>query len=86
MFTKEDPNEVSEGEDFTANLNPLSLEVVERCKIEPGLRGAPAGTLYQFERLGYFCVDPDSKPEKLVFNRTATLRDTWAKMERKQKG
>jgi glutaminyl-tRNA synthetase len=86
LFTKEDPNEVSEGEDFTANLNPLSLEVVERCMIEPGLRGAPPGSLYQFERLGYFCVDPDSKPEKLVFNRTATLRDTWAKMERKQKG
>ncbi len=86
LFTKEDPNEVSEGEDFTANLNPTSLEIVKRCKIEPGLRGAAAGSLYQFERLGYFCVDPDSKPEKLVFNRTATLRDTWAKIERKQKG
>jgi glutaminyl-tRNA synthetase len=86
LFTKEDPNQVEEGQDFTANLNPNSLEVVERCKIEPGLRGAPAGSLYQFERLGYFCVDPDSKPEKLVFNRTATLRDTWAKIERKQKG
>ena len=86
LFTKEDPNQVQEGQDFTANLNPLSLEVIERCMVEPGLRGAAAGSLYQFERLGYFCVDPDSKPEKLVFNRTATLRDTWAKMERKQKG
>ncbi|MCH8266318.1 MAG: glutamine--tRNA ligase/YqeY domain fusion protein [Acidobacteria bacterium] len=86
LFAKEDPNEVGEGEDFTANLNPNSLEVVERCRIEPGLRSAPVGALYQFERLGYFCVDPDSTPEKLVFNRTATLRDTWAKIERKQKG
>ncbi|MBI2815929.1 MAG: glutamine--tRNA ligase/YqeY domain fusion protein [Acidobacteria bacterium] len=86
LFTKEDPNEVQEGEDFTINLNPNSLEIVERCKIEPCLAGAAAGSLYQFERLGYFCVDPDSKPGKLVFNRTATLRDTWAKIERKQKG
>ena len=86
LFAKENPNEVGDGEDFTVNLNPNSLEVVENCRIEPGLRSAPAGALYQFERLGYFCVDPDSTPEKLVFNRTATLRDTWAKIERKQKG
>jgi len=86
LFTKEDPNEVQEGEDFTVNLNPNSLEVVGRCKIEPALRDAPVGSIYQFERLGYFCVDPDSKPEKPVFNRTATLRDAWAKIERKQKG
>jgi len=85
LFTKEDPDEVGEGEDFTANLNPHSLEVVKDCRIEPGLRGAPLGARYQFERLGYFCVDPDSTPDKLVFNRTVTLRDTWAKMERKQK-
>jgi glutaminyl-tRNA synthetase len=75
-----------EDENWKAHLNPNSLEVVERCKIEPGLSGAQPGSLYQFERLGYFCVDPDSTPEKLVFNRTATLRDTWAKIERKQKG
>ncbi len=86
LFAKEDPNEAGEGEDFTTNLNPNSLEVVERCRMEPGLRSAPVGALYQFERIGYFCVDPDSTPEKLVFNRTATLRDTWAKIERKQKG
>ena len=86
LFSKENPDQVAEGEDFTVNLNPQSLEVIERCKIEPGLRGAHPGSLYQFERLGYFCVDPDSKPGKLVFNRTATLRDTWAKIERKQKG
>ena len=86
LFGKEDANEVGDGEDFTANLNPNSLEVVEPCRIEPSLRSAPVGALYQFERLGYFCVDPDSTSEKLVFNRTATLRDTWAKIERKQKG
>jgi glutaminyl-tRNA synthetase len=85
LFVKENPDDVAEGQNFTANLNPNSLEVVARCQIEPSLRAAPAGALYQFERLGYFCVDPDSTPEKLVFNRTATLRDTWAKMEQKQK-
>jgi glutaminyl-tRNA synthetase len=84
LFVKENPDDVAEGQNFTANLNPNSLEVVARCQIEPSLRAAPAGALYQFERLGYFCVDPDSTPEKLVFNRTATLRDTWAKIERKQ--
>ena len=85
LFTKEDPGDVAEGETFIANLNPNSLEVVERCRIEPSLRGAAARSVYQFERIGYFCVDPDSTPEKIVFNRTATLRDTWAKIERKKK-
>jgi len=84
LFTKENPDDVAEGQTFISNLNPNSLELVERCRIEPSLRGAPAGSLYQFERMGYFCVDPDSTPGKLVFNRTATLRDTWAKIERKQ--
>ena len=85
LFSKEDPNDVPEGETFLSNLNPNSLEVIDRCRIEPSLRSATVGTVYQFERMGYFCVDRDSTPEQLVFNRTATLRDTWAKIERKQK-
>jgi glutaminyl-tRNA synthetase len=84
LFNKENPNEVSEGEDFTANLNPLSLEVITDAKLEPSLASAAAGSRYQFERLGYFCVDPDSKPGKPVFNRTVALKDTWAKVEKKQ--
>jgi len=83
LFTREDPNEVEEGQDFTANLNPQSLEVVSGAKLEPSLRGASAGSGYQFERLGYFCVDADSAPGALVFNRTVALRDTWAKIEKK---
>jgi glutaminyl-tRNA synthetase len=85
LFTKEDPNEVEEGQEFTANLNPNSLEVLTGCKVEPGLRDATAGTRYQFERMGYFCVDPDSAAGKPVFNRTIGLRDTWAKIEQKSK-
>ena len=85
LFTKENPNEVEEGQDFTANLNPNSLEVLTGCKVEPGLRDAAGGSRYQFERLGYFCVDPDSAAERLVFNRTIGLRDTWAKIERRDK-
>jgi glutaminyl-tRNA synthetase len=83
LFTREDPNQVEEGQDFTANLNPLSLEVVTGAKLEPSLRGAKTGNSYQFERLGYFSVDPDTTPAKLVFNRTVALRDTWAKIEKK---
>jgi len=85
LFTKEDPDEVDEGQDFTANLNPNSLEVLTGCKVEPGLRDAPPGTQYQFERTGYFYVDPASVPGKLVFNRTIGLRDTWAKIEHQAK-
>jgi glutaminyl-tRNA synthetase len=85
LFTKEDPNEVEEGRDFTANLNPNSLEVLKGCKVEPGLGDAAAGTRYQFERMGYFCVDPDSAAGQPVFNRTIGLRDTWAKIEQKAK-
>jgi len=85
LFTKEDPSEVPEGQDFTVNLNPNSLEVVSNAKLEPSLAGAAAGNRYQFERLGYFSVDPDSAPGKLVFNRTVALRDTWAKIEKKSK-
>jgi glutaminyl-tRNA synthetase len=84
LFTKENPDEAPEGQDFTANLNSHSLEVVRGCKLEPSLRATAPGTRYQFERLGYFCVDLDSKPEGLVFNRTAALRDTWAKIEKRE--
>jgi glutaminyl-tRNA synthetase len=84
LFTCENPGEVPEGQDFTANLNPHSLEVVRGCKLEPSLHAAAPGARYQFERLGYFCVDLDSKPEGLVFNRTAALRDTWAKIEKRE--
>ena len=83
LFTREDPNQVEEGQEFTANLNPQSLEVMSGAKLEPSLRGAASGTGYQFERLGYFSVDPDTRPEKPVFNRTVALRDTWAKIEKK---
>jgi len=83
LFTREDPNQVDEGQEFTANLNPQSLEVVSGAKLEPSLRGAAAGASFQFERLGYFSVDPDTRPDKLVFNRTVALRDTWAKIEKK---
>ncbi len=86
LFVKPDPDEVEEGFDFTANLNPNSLEVLTSCRVEPSLAGATPGSRYQFLRLGYFCVDPDSSGGKLVFNRTATLRDTWAKIEKAQKG
>ncbi|MGO4881637.1 MAG: glutamine--tRNA ligase/YqeY domain fusion protein [Bryobacteraceae bacterium] len=86
LFTREDPNETDEGENFVANLNPRSLEVVTGAKLEPSLADAAEGARYQFERLGYFCVDPDSSPGKLVFNRTVALRDTWAKIEKSQHG
>jgi len=85
LFLKEDPNEVEEGHDFTESLNPDSLQVLNDCKIEPGVRDAKPGTKYQFERLGYYCVDQDSgdSGHKLVFNRTIGLRDTWAKIEKR---
>ncbi|MGB9688751.1 glutamine--tRNA ligase/YqeY domain fusion protein [Thermogutta sp.] len=83
LFTKPDPDDVPEGMDWRANINPNSLEVIPNAKIEPSVQGAPVGTRYQFERLGYFCVDPDSTPEKLVFNRTVTLKDEWAKIQKK---
>jgi glutaminyl-tRNA synthetase len=84
LFTKEDPGEVEEGQEFTANLNPNSLEVIANAKLEPSLAHASVGSRYQFERLGYFCADLDSKAGKLVFNRTVALKDTWAKVEKKQ--
>jgi glutaminyl-tRNA synthetase len=83
LFSKENPNDVPEGQDFTANLNPNSLEVIADAKLEPSLKSAAPGARYQFERLGYFCVDMDSKPGALVFNRTVALKDTWAKKQSK---
>jgi len=83
LFTKENPNDLEEGQEFTDLLNPNSLEVVQGCKLEPSLAGAGPGASYQFERLGYFCVDLDTTPGALVFNRTVALRDTWAKIEKK---
>jgi len=82
LYVKPVPGDVAEGEDFLANLNPNSLEVLTGCKVEPSLAGAEPGSRFQFLRLGYFCVDPDSSDQDLVFNRTITLRDTWAKLER----
>ncbi len=84
LFTKENPEEVEEGQDFTVNINPDSLKVLTDCLIEPGLKEARKGVPYQFLRQGYFCVDSkDSTPERLVFNRTVTLRDSWARIEKK---
>jgi len=85
LFIKENPDDVPEGKDFTVNLNPKSLEVLSNCLVEPALKDAKPLSRYQFERLGYFCVDPDSTNGKLVFNRTVTLRDEWAKIQKAQK-
>jgi len=84
LFAKENPTETKGNQQWLDNLNPNSLSVLSECKLEPSLAGATPGTHYQFERKGYFCVDVDSKREKLVFNRTVTLRDTWAKIQKKQ--
>ena len=86
LFTKEDPDDVEEGREFTDNLNPKSMEILTGAKLEPSVADAPPGTRYQFERLGYFCVDPESTPRNLVFNRTVTLKDAWAKIENKTPG
>jgi glutaminyl-tRNA synthetase len=77
LFLTEDPNE---GGDYLKNLNPNSLEVLTDCLVEPALRGAKVGDRFQFLRHGYFCVDPDSTPDRLVFNRIVSLRDTWQKL------
>ena len=83
LFTEPNPNVLTD-DDFEANLNPNSLEILESCRVESSLADAVPGTQYQFLRTGYFCVDPDSSDEKLVFNRAVTLRDTWAKIQRAQ--
>jgi len=86
LFTKEDPDDVAEGQGWRSNLNPRSIETLTGCRVEPVLAGLPVEERVQFERLGYFCVDPDSKPGAPVFNRTLTLRDEWARLQKKGKG
>ena len=86
LFTKADPSDLEEGQTFLDILNPSSLEVIEDAKLEPSLAQAKAGDSFQFERVGYFCVDSDSAPGKLVFNRTLALKDSWAKIEKKASG
>ncbi len=83
LFSKPDPYDLEEGQDVLDNLNPNSLEILNDAKLEPSLAGAKPGDRFQFERVGYFCVDPDSAAGKLVFNRTLPLKDTWAKIEKK---
>jgi len=83
LFTREDPNQAEAGQPFTVNLNPNSLQVLSSAKLEPSLGNAAVEGRYQFERLGYFCVDPDSAPGRPVFNRTVALKDAWAKIEKK---
>lgn len=82
LFTKPFPHEVEEGKTWQDNINPNSLEILNGCKLEPSLKSAKSGEKFQFERMGYFCVDPDSKDGKLVFNRTVTLRDEWVKIQK----
>lgn len=84
FFSKEFPEETEEGKDFTSNINPDSINILKSCRIEPSLENSKPGDKFQFERLGYFCVDPDSTKKKLVFNRTVNLRDTWAKIQKAQ--
>jgi len=86
LFQRENPDEAEEGADFLSNLNPNSLETLANCYVEPSLAGAQPGSRYQFERQGYFCVDPDSSNGKLVFNRTVGLKDSWAKIEKATQG
>ena len=83
LFNKEDPSDGPEGGDYKDNLNPHSLEVLSEARVEPSLKGSAPGSRYQFERQGYFCVDPDSTVDRLVFNRAVTLKDAWAKIEKK---
>ena len=86
LFATINPEDVDEGGDYTDALNPASLETLRGCRVEPSLAGAAAGSRYQFERQGYVCVDPDSTKDRLVINRTVTLRDTWAKIEKARAG
>ncbi|MGV3709316.1 MAG: glutamine--tRNA ligase/YqeY domain fusion protein [Gemmatimonas sp.] len=83
LFTQPNPDDVPEGQDFLSVLNPESLVVIPNAKIEPSVLGDAPLSRYQFERTGYFIADPDSTPERMVFNRTVTLRDSWAKMQAK---
>ena len=82
LFTKENPDDAPEG-DFIRNLNPSSLQILTSCRLEPNLGALKPGDRVQFERTGYFCVDPDSTDGNMVFNRTVTLKDAWARIEKK---
>jgi glutaminyl-tRNA synthetase len=85
LFSTPDPSAESDGDDFQAQLNPNSLETLSECRVEPGLAGAAPGSTYQFLRQGYFCVDSsDSSPDRLVFNRTVSMRDSWARAAKAQ--
>ena len=86
LFTKENLGDIEDGKDVLDYLNPNSLEIIPHAKLEPSLANASAGSRVQFERLGYFCADPDSKSGAPVFNRTVALKDTWARVEKKQGG
>jgi len=83
LFSVDDPEKAADGKTFLDNINPHSLEVLTTCRVEPSLASAAPGARFQFERLGYFCVDPDAKPGALVFNRTVSLRDAWTKLEKR---
>lgn len=83
LFSKPDPDNTEEGETFLDYLNPDSLTILTKCKVEPSLMAAQPGDRFQFERQGYFCMDLDSKPNQLIFNRTVGLRDSWAKISQK---
>jgi glutaminyl-tRNA synthetase len=82
LFSNPNPDEAPEGRDFLANLNPRSLVVKTGCRVEPSLASAMPGGFVQFERVGYFTVDPDTAPSRLVFNRSVSLRDSWGKIEK----
>ena len=86
LFSKENPDDLAEGEDYKDHLNLGSREVLTGCRLEPGLSGARPGDRYQFERVGYFCVDPDTADGAPVFNRTVGLRDTWARIQKRAAG
>jgi glutaminyl-tRNA synthetase len=82
LFTVSEPENEKDGEDYKSLLNHDSLKILKNCLVEPSLKNTVPGDRFQFERLGYFCADNDSTPGKLIFNRSVTLRDTWAKIEK----
>ena len=84
LFLREDPDDGSADENYLDHLNPDSLQILSDCRVEPSLAQAQPGDRFQFERLGYYCVDPDSQPQRLVLNRTVSLRDRWAKIQKSQ--
>ena len=86
LFNVENPNVEEDGQDFTSLLNPDSLETLTGCKLEPSLEGTPPSVQFQFERHEYFCADPDTTDDGLVFNRTVSLRDSWARIMKKSGG